>query len=210
MASIWSSCHRQWRASNSSRPFRAIVQTISSRQSRAVNALHDFTGGENPSGNSLPVRCIACRWVVFMLPRYPIACLRCQKTTDSVTIIEAITEFRAAAIAKADFAKPASEDHALHARMSRAFHSLVAGGSEGLAAFKALLHDESHHVRGWVAAQLLSQGDKSAVPIMKRLAADKGIDGFTAATTLQEFRAGRLRSPFPVEKGRVDRATSSP
>jgi hypothetical protein len=47
-----------------------------------------------------------------------------------------------------------------------------------------------------VAAQLLSDGDEIAVPVIEQLAVDPGIRGFTAATTLKEFRAGRLRSPF--------------
>jgi phage-related baseplate assembly protein len=113
-----------------------------------------------------------------------------------MTIHEAIGEFRAAAIAKADFAAPASRDHALHKRMADAFEFLSAQGSDGHIAFIALLHDESSHVRGWVAAQLLSDGDETAVPVMEQLAAESGIRGFTAETTLKEFRAGRLRSPF--------------
>jgi hypothetical protein len=113
-----------------------------------------------------------------------------------MTILEAIEEFRAAAIAKADFAAPASRDHALHRRMADAFEYLASQGSEGHTAFFAMLHDESPHVRDWVAAQLLSQDDEAAVPVMEQLAAEPGIRGFTAETTLKEFRAGRLRSPF--------------
>jgi hypothetical protein len=113
-----------------------------------------------------------------------------------MSITEAIEEFRVAAIAKAEFATPASSDRALHLRMVHAFHELAHHGSDGDAAFKALLGDESSHVRGWVAAQLLSQGDKSAVPVLEQLAGESGIQGFSAATALGEFRAGRLRSPF--------------
>jgi len=113
-----------------------------------------------------------------------------------MTILESISEFRAAAILKADFATPSPKDHALHKRMAVAFTCLASEGSPGLAAFKSMLFDESPHVRGWVAAQLLSQGDEDAVTVMEQLAAEPGIRGFKAVTTLKEFRVGRLRSPF--------------
>jgi len=113
-----------------------------------------------------------------------------------MTIDEAIEEFRDAANTKADGLAPASRDHALHTRMVGAFACLTSFGSAGQTAFAALLHDESPHVRSWVAAQLLSTGDTSALPIMQQLAAQPGIQGFTAATTLKEFHAGRLLSPL--------------
>jgi hypothetical protein len=113
-----------------------------------------------------------------------------------MTIAEAVEDFRAAADAKADGVTPVSKDRAFHARMARAFHCLSSHGSEGHAAFTELLHDESPHVRSWVAAQLLSVGEHSAIPMIEQLAAAPGIAGFTAATTLKEFCAGRLRSPF--------------
>jgi hypothetical protein len=113
-----------------------------------------------------------------------------------MTIAEAIQEFRTAADSKADGVSPASKDRALHARMARALGCLSLHGSDGLVAFSALLHDQSPHVRSWVAAELLAAGDRSAVPIMEQLAAEPGIRGFTAATTLKEFHAGRLQLPF--------------
>jgi hypothetical protein len=116
-----------------------------------------------------------------------------------MTVVQAIEEFRAAAIAKADFATPASRDHTLHERMARAFDHLASHGSAGLAAFNALLRDESPYVRSWVAAELLSQGDKSAVPVMEELASESGIRGLTATITLKEFHAGRLHSPFKIK-----------
>jgi hypothetical protein len=116
-----------------------------------------------------------------------------------VTISAAIDEFRAAANTKADGARPVSLDHALHARMSRAYHYLVSLGEGGRAAFSALLHDESPCVRAWVAAQLLSEGERAAIPIMQQLAASPGIRGFNAEMTLSEFQAGNLRSPFSTD-----------
>ena len=116
-----------------------------------------------------------------------------------MTILESIEEFRAAAIAKDDFATPASKDHALHKRMANAFLHIASEGADGCTAFKELLRDESPHVLGLVAAQLLSQGDEDAVPVMEQLATEPGIRGFTAGTTLKEYRAGRLRSPFTTK-----------
>jgi hypothetical protein len=56
----------------------------------------------------------------------------------------------------------AKEDHRLHGQMTRAFRALEARGADGQAAFRSLLLDESPHVRSWVAAQMLSQGESSA------------------------------------------------
>lgn len=113
-----------------------------------------------------------------------------------MTIAEAIADFRVAADTKGDGSLPASQDRALHARMARAFLCLKSHGQDGLVAFASLLDDASTYVRIWVAAQLLSEGERSAVPVMKQLASEPGLLGFTAATTLTEFRAGRLHSLF--------------
>jgi hypothetical protein len=113
-----------------------------------------------------------------------------------MTIAEATAEFRTAASAKGDFRANSAEDHALHEQMTRAFHFLHAEGAEGRTAFAALLEDESPHVRSWVSAQLLSEGDARAVPVAEQLASESGLLGFTAQVTLEQFRAGRLRSPF--------------
>jgi hypothetical protein len=113
-----------------------------------------------------------------------------------MTIPEATADFRAAASAKGDFRADSAEDHALHQRMARAFHFLTGQGAEGRAAFAALLQDDSAHVRAWVSAQLLSEGDAEAVPVAEQLALEPGLLGFEARVTLDQFRAGRLRSPF--------------
>ena len=80
--------------------------------------------------------------------------------------------------------------------MAVAFRFLSEQGAEGRSAFSALLNDDSAHVRSWVSAQLLSEGDAQAIPIAEQLALAPGLLGFTAQVTLEEFRAGRLRSPF--------------
>ena len=113
-----------------------------------------------------------------------------------MTIPEAIAEFREAAQAKGDFGADSAEDHALHQRMAVAFRFLSEQGAEGRSAFAALLHDDSAHVRSWVSAQLLSEGDAQAIPIAEQLALAPGVVGFDSRITLKEFRAGRLRSPF--------------
>ncbi len=113
-----------------------------------------------------------------------------------MSITEATAEFRAAALAKGDFRSDSAEDHVLHERMAQAFRFLYGQGAEGRSAFAALLDDASPHVRSWVSAQLFSEGDARAVPVAEQLASESGLVGFCAQITLEEFRAGRLRSPF--------------
>lgn len=110
-----------------------------------------------------------------------------------------LKQFRDAAIAKGDFATPASLDHKLQASMVNAAALLLSSSSEGREAFSSLLQDDSPQVRGWAAAQLLSEGDLRALPVMERLSNDPGIGAFTAKVTLDEFRAGRLGSPFGIK-----------
>ena len=112
----------------------------------------------------------------------------------------ALKQFRDAAISKGDFATPASLDHKLHGQMSQAATILLSGSSEGREAFSSLLEDDSPHVRGWAAAQLLSEGDLRGLPVMESLSNESGIGAFTAKVTLDEFRAGRLDSPFGIKK----------
>jgi hypothetical protein len=115
-----------------------------------------------------------------------------------MTISEATADFCAAASAKGDLRDNPSEDHALHHRMATAFRFLASQGPDGRAAFAALLWYDSPHVRAWVPAQLLSEGDAAAVPVAEHLTLEPGLLGFSARITLEEFRAGRLRSPFVI------------
>lgn len=112
----------------------------------------------------------------------------------------ALKQFRDAAITKGDFATPASLNHKLHVQMSQAATILLSGSSEGREAFTSLLQDDSPHVRGWVAAQLLSEGDLRALSVMECLSNEHDIRAFTAKVTLDEFRNGRLGSPFGIKK----------
>jgi hypothetical protein len=113
-----------------------------------------------------------------------------------MNIDEAIQRFRTAAIQKGDFPQSVAEDHRLRRAMATAWCELHNQGIAGRDAFKKLLADESRYVRGWVAAQLLSEGDRDAVPVLNELARGQGIDGFNAQMTLKEWRAKRLSSPF--------------
>jgi hypothetical protein len=113
-----------------------------------------------------------------------------------VNVEEAIERFRLAAIEKGDFAEAANADHRLHREMAMAWRELNDKGVSGRDAFKRLLGDKSVHVRAWVAAQLLSEGDRDAVAVLEELANGNGMGGFTARMTLKEWRANRLSSPF--------------
>jgi hypothetical protein len=113
-----------------------------------------------------------------------------------VKIREEVERFRRAAIEKGDFAEPASRDHALHDEMAQAWQALESIGPEGRAALRALLTDDSPHVRGWVAAQLLAHGDDGVVPILEAEVASGGLLGLESETVLREWRLGRLMPPF--------------
>ena len=113
-----------------------------------------------------------------------------------MSIEEAIEKFRSAAIEKADGAEPAGKDHVLYDQMEAAWQVLEQHGADGRQAFKELLTDESRHVRGWVAAQLLGLGDQSGVEMLEADTLEGGMRSFTAEMVLKEWRGGRLKPPF--------------
>lgn len=113
-----------------------------------------------------------------------------------MVIDEQVQRFREAAIAKGDFADSPQHDHELHAAMAEAVRALYRLGAEGRSAFKELLHDESPHVRSWVAAELLVQGDDDARLVLVELANCRDLVGLSARTVLKEHSCGTLRSPF--------------
>ena len=108
----------------------------------------------------------------------------------------ALKDFCAAAEAKGDFASPPSRDHELHHRMKLALQHLRAAGASGDEAFRGLLQAGSPRVRTWAAAELLSRGDGMALGVLERLAEEAGLHALSARVAIQEYRAGRLRSPF--------------
>jgi hypothetical protein len=100
------------------------------------------------------------------------------------------------AIAKGDFAVNPSEDRALHRKIGVAIMSLRELGQQGHLALERLLDHSSPHVRSWVATQLLLDGHPNAISVLESLGNGSGLTALGARTALNEFRRGRLRSPF--------------
>src|SRR5260370_9119572 len=107
------------------------------------------------------------------------------------SIAEAIQRFRDAAIRKAQALK-AVDDHKDHRQMRVAYRYLEAQGTEGRTAFDQLLFDDCPEVASWVSAQLLSEGRREAIPVVRRHVRIGGLFGFSAGMVLREFKAGRL------------------
>lgn len=115
----------------------------------------------------------------------------------SEEIATAMSEFRAAAVAKGSAGRRSAEgDHALHGRMVTAVAKFSAAGAAGTNALRQLASDPSPLVRSWAASELLSQGEPAMVPVLEELAEYMGLLGFNAQMVLREYRAGRLGSPF--------------
>jgi hypothetical protein len=112
-----------------------------------------------------------------------------------MNIAESIHQFREAAIKKGD-GVTGKKDAVLYDLMAKAFFSLLEQGEMGREAFRRLLNDKSPHVRCWVAAQLLYEGDAEAKEVLNSLRHVTGLVGFNADMTLREYATGRLDSPF--------------
>jgi hypothetical protein len=111
-----------------------------------------------------------------------------------------IDRFRSAAIEKGDFAS-GTTDSQLYDVMRDSFHRLRGLGEVGHEALLRLLEDESDHVRCWVAAALLVEGDLKARNVLETIAnTGAGMLRFNAEVTLREFDKGTLGTPFPSEK----------
>ena len=67
---------------------------------------------------------------------------------------------------------------------------------EGRRGIEALVDDDDPAVATTAAAQSLAWGSESGIQAMERLATVRGIGGFEARMTLQEYRAGRLTSDW--------------
>ena len=117
------------------------------------------------------------------------------RTKKLSSIGEAVQQFRDAAISKSIAANTA-DDHNYHRQMSKAFWYLQSQGEGGRDAFDHLLSDDSHDVANWVAAQLLSEGRREAIPVMEAHSNMGGLFGFGAQIVISEFKNGRLGSPF--------------
>lgn len=106
-----------------------------------------------------------------------------------------IERFRAAAMAKGDFAD-GPNDAANYAEMSSTCRELVRRGDRGNLALESLLEDDSVHVRLCAGAQLLFLGFTGARAALERIAAGHGLPATSARMTLEQFDAGRLGSPL--------------
>ena len=127
--------------------------------------------------------------------------LMSSKIIGSVSAAENVSSlvetFRRAAVEKGDYATPAKRDHKLYESMRSAYIELRAVGEDGDNAIRELLHDESVHVRTWIAAALLAEGDVEAREELEEISKREGLTGSHAGTTLEEFEKGRLNTPFP-------------
>ena len=54
------------------------------------------------------------------------------------------------------------------------------------------------HVRAWVGAQLLAEGDEAALPVVEALATEPGLRGLGAKMVLEQYHSGRHGSPFTI------------
>ncbi len=112
--------------------------------------------------------------------------------------MDALKQFREAAIAKGDFSAR-KRDAALHQAMSEAIWCLEAE-KDGSAAMHVLLSDPKEEVQVWIAAHLLSKGYETAREVLKRLSLGSGPRAFSASMTLSEHAGRRLRTPFPKKE----------
>lgn len=105
-----------------------------------------------------------------------------------------IDKFVTAAIEKGDFKSP-RRDAQLYDEMKNAYLELAATFG-GMTAFRQLLQHSEVHVRLWVAAQLLAEGEASARHVLEAIASEGGVQAFNARSTLEEYARGTLRPPF--------------
>jgi hypothetical protein len=109
-----------------------------------------------------------------------------------------VDAFRQAAIEKGDFATPAKRDHQLYDAMRNSYVELKSMGRTGDDALTLLLDDDSVHVRTWIAAALLVDGNIRARQVLESIAnGSRGATRLDAQMVLEEFDKGTLKSPFP-------------
>jgi hypothetical protein len=108
--------------------------------------------------------------------------------------LSSIDRFVRTVVAKGDFKSP-RRDARLYEEMTTAYLELAAT-SGGMTAFRQLLQHSAVHVRLWVAAQLLAEGEASAQRVLEAIASGGGVQAFNARSTLAEYTRGTLRPPF--------------
>jgi hypothetical protein len=79
--------------------------------------------------------------------------------------------------------------------IARAFHYLRSHDRSH--AVFGLLENDNVAVRLWAARYLLASHARAATAVLRAIASEPGIHSLTAATTLTEWEAGRLK-PFPA------------
>lgn len=104
---------------------------------------------------------------------------------------ELIRRYYAGAATNTDCNSTPDEANRAHDEMHDAYR-LLRTTSEGREAISALMDDGNPGVRLWAAAHSLFWKPDRARAVLKRLAAEGGLLGFTAEMTLREFDAGRL------------------
>lgn len=80
-----------------------------------------------------------------------------------------------------------------HDQLAKMYSKLKSRGTAAVALLGSLLQDEDDSVACWAATHLLPYQETQAIATLTRVAATSGIIGFTAAITLQEWQAGRLK-----------------
>ena len=80
-----------------------------------------------------------------------------------------------------------------HNQLAKVYSKLKSSGTAAVALLGSLLQDEDDSVACWAATHLLPYQEPQAIATLTRVDAASGIVGFTAAITLQEWQAGRLK-----------------
>ena len=133
---------------------------------------------------------VAERRVEMTRPRpWPSKVELSQRTVDE--LVDVYTQ--AAAASEELF--PASAQNEAADCVDHVYRELRARGIEAQRHLLPLIEHERAGVRGWAAAHSLEFEPGLAEAALAVMAAEGTIAGFTAATTLKEWREGRLRFP---------------
>jgi hypothetical protein len=80
-------------------------------------------------------------------------------------------------------------------RLAAAYRELRSRGPEAQRALLALLDHPAPEVRSWAGAHALEFAPEQGEQTLAKLAAEGGLPGFNAETTLETWRQGTLRFP---------------
>lgn len=110
-----------------------------------------------------------------------------------------IDTFRSIAIDKGDGDNPHEKDSDLFLKLSDAYRAIEQADDLAMQLFCKLLEDESSHVKLWVAAQLLFNGnlmDGRTIEVLKELSSLRSFCGMSASMVLKQYNDGTLKSPL--------------